>query len=440
MSRLVPGYSGYGGIGHQVLLVLAFSVILYSNVFALDFNVIRISDPLTSSRDPVISATGLAAWTYFNTNQMSSAYSHIAIYNAADASVDTTSLLLFIGATKLYLQSNNMVFVSGYLDTRQKRLRRPEPRASTPTNEATSAVTDKRDLDISNSIQYNISELSENKDDDSKASGDLTTVWLWRHGEQSIQRMPAQKLNNVSPAHWGELTTWQWEQEWPFGYEIMYTRGGDIIQLTTNKFYDLGPQVHGDKIVWFGWDGYDYEIFMFDAARNETIQITSNRFDDTAPYIWNDVIVWEGYPGVEADVFMWRDGTTTKISDNLDDDLYPRIWDKYVVWQGFDGDDFEIYLYDIEKGGSPLKVTSNNFDDTNPQIHDDLITWMGFHDNWDSEVYHADLRGVGIPGGIEVRRMTENEIDDRDVRTAGRRIIWVAEERNLPQIMFAQPR
>lgn len=427
------------------MFVLLSSLFLYQHAGAIDFSVSRISDPRASSRDPVISETGWAAWTYFDTNQLASSFSHIALYNAPAATNDNKSLLLFIGATRLHFHSNHLTFVSGYLDTRSRRLRRPgglidQPAGTNGTNDTDIVAAARPDINTDDSIQYNIADLAADGTTTEKPGGELTTVWLWHAGEQSIQRMPAQKLSNVSPAHWGGITTWQWEQEWPFGYEIMYSRGGDIMQLTTNRFYDLAPQVHGDKIVWFGWDGYDYEIYMYDTTREEITQITNNRYDDTAPQIWNDVIVWEGYPGVEADVFMWRNGETTKISDNLDDDLYPRIWGKYVVWQGFDGDDFEIYLYDIEKDDPPFKITSNTFDDTNPRIHDDLIVWTGYHDNWDSEIYYADLRDVAIPGGIEVRRLTDNDVDDRDVSTASRRIIWVTEESSIPQIMLGQPR
>lgn len=422
----------------SVVLFMYFAV---GQANALEFDIRRVSDARTSSRDPVISATGKAAWTYFDTNKSASAYSHIALYDAATDTVDNKSLLLFVGASKLHFQSNHFVFVASYFDSTQKKLRRPSVVSAMTTNRADDAPPlPSADIDSSDSITYDIGALSEQRKEDGSGGGDLTTVWLWNFGEKSIQRMPCAYLSNVGPSHWNNLTAWQWEQDWPFGYEIMFAVNGNFTQLTTNKFYDLAPQVHGEKIVWFGWDGYDYEIYQYDAIRNEITQITDNRFDDTAPQIWNDVIVWEGYAGVEADIYMWKEGQIKKISDNLDDDLYPQIWDKYIVWQGYDGDDFEVYLYDVEKNTEAVKITSNNFDDTNPKLHDNVLTWMGYHDNWDSEVYATDLRDLGTPTGLTMTRLTENDVDDRDPATAAGYVIWVTEESGFPQIMLAKPR
>jgi beta propeller repeat protein len=426
---------------------------LASGVFAVDFEVSRISDPKTNSRDPVISETGLAAWTYSSSADLASAYSHIAVYESANKKIDTSTLLHFTGAAKLQFHQNKLAFVANYLDTKQRRLMRPGAPPVTITNAMGEIIQEKRpDIDTSDSVTYALDEIARQSvsqtGDGGRASASretgqasVSTVWVWQYGTKNIDRMPTTNLGNQGPAIWDNIIVWQSEQEWPFGYEIMYSMGGsEIRQLTTNRYYELVPQVHRDKIVWYGWDGYDYEIFMHDIERDETIQITDNRYDDTMPQIWNDVIVWEGYPGVEGQIYMWKDGQTTRISQNADDDINPRIWENYIVWQGFDGDDFEIYLYDIAKGGEAIKLTSNNFDDTNPRIRDDLLVWMGYHDNWDAEIYYADLRGISSANDVRIERLTDNDVEDRDVSTAGRRIIWVTEESGTPQIMLAEPR
>lgn len=396
---------------------------------AVEFQVSRVSDPTAINRDPVISGTGLAAWTYYSTISTASAYSHIALYNAPDKTTDSTSLLLFVGGAKLTLQDNQLAFVSSYLDSQSYSLQRPQPKTGASTNQA--SISQRNNLSAG-VIRFDASTAS--------GQGDGSSVWLWNNTTRTIDHMPAESMNNIAPSVWGDLIAWQWEQEWPFGYEIMIKRSGEIIQLTTNRFYDLGPNVYADKVTWFGWDGYDYEIFMYDSTRNETIQITSNRYDDTGPMIWNDVIVWEGYAAVEPDIFMWKDGAITKLSENLEDDLNPHIWGDKIVWQGFDGDDFEIYLYDISNGGPAIKITSNDFDDTNPSFHDDLIAWMGYHDNWDAEIYAMDLSEGSPATGFNPVRLTDNDQEDRDVDTAGRRIIWVEEQGEQTQIMLAEPR
>ena len=410
----------------------------FNTSLAQNYDIKRISSPNSANRDPVISETGNAAWTYYATNEQDSAYSHIALYDNARKLMDDKTLLLFVGASKLVFQSNNLAFVSSYLDTKMRRLQRPGLKLPGETN-VTTVKEGSLDSYATNAVSFNFSELEQN---DKKSEGvDLTTVWVWSFGGSNVQRMEASRLNNIAPDIWGNLITWQWEQDWPFGYEIMYLKGVDAVQLTTNKNYDLGPVTHGDKIAWFGWDGYDYEVFLFDTTQQTTIQITSNRFDDTGVQLFNDVLVWEGYAGVEADIYVWKNGETVKISDNLDDDVNPRIWDGKVVWQGFDGDDFELYLYDVNSAAPAVKLTSNNYDDTNPDIHNGLIAWMGYHDNWDAEIFVADVSGMSSPANLNIIRLTDNDDEDRDVRTAGGRLVWVNEEiEGKPQIMLAEPR
>ncbi|HMO98970.1 MAG TPA: hypothetical protein PKE26_07670 [Kiritimatiellia bacterium] len=429
-------------------------VLPFVTVFAQDFQTRIISRDRTVNRDPVISETGLAAWMFWDTNEVVSAHSHIAVYyqdNRIDLTEEKTTV--FEAAAKPVVHSNRMVFIANFRTTEggypwefqevpwRDEGEQPEIAAvfraeeeggvqrlipilpeTMDTNEAVVA---------SAGVGTNLSR---------RAPSGLSEIWRWTVGESDVERISNDNRNDFAPSFWGETIAWQKAKGWPFGWEIMAFVNQSMIQLTTNFYYEMAPKVHGNKIVWYGWDGFDYEIFMFDIEKNETIQITSNRFDDVSPQIWGDVIVWEGYTGLEADIFMWKDGQIRQISNNIDDDLHPRIWNNKIVWQGFDGDDFEIYLYDIDRGGEPIKVTSNNFDDTNPEIHDDLIVWMGYHDNWDSEIFYADIRNVTGPGDIRVVQLTDREEDDRDPKTAARRIIWVSDDGGSSRIMLAEPR
>ena len=255
-------------------------------------------------------------------------------------------------------------------------------------------------------------------------------VCYWEVGGEP-RRITANARHDFAPSHWGRLISWQIEKGFPFGWEIMAWDDGKFVQLTTNFYYDMAPKVYERQIVWYGWDGHDFEIFLHDRDKNQTVQITSNQFDDVSPVIWDGMIAWEGYPAAEADVYIWKPDTAPrKISDNIEDDFSPRIWDGKVVWQGFDGDDFEIYYFD---GDKTVKLTSNLFDDTSPEIRDGLVVWAGNHDNWDAEIYVWPLEG-------DPQRLTENEYEDRDPRTAGKRIVWRQERDGIYSIYLASPK
>ena len=57
-----------------------------------------------------------------------------------------------------------------------------------------------------------------------------------------------------------------------------------ITQITDNSEDDEEPQVSGTNVVWKGWDGNDWEIFLYDGS--SVMQITDNSEDDGAYSDW----------------------------------------------------------------------------------------------------------------------------------------------------------
>jgi len=428
--------------------------------YAQNYDIKKISRDEVLNRDPVISETGLAAWMFFNTNNINSSQSHIAAFANGELREVTADLATLYGASKPHVQSNLLMFtantraIEGNITWTLAEVATRDEGENKELDARYSASEDGRGQLVSDIVSSPDSTnepaatpVGVNTNGPRRLPSGDAEVWSWRLGDADIQRVTHDTRNDFAPSHWGNIISWQKAKGWPFGWEIMALVDDTRMQLTTNFYYDMGPKVQGDSIVWYGWDGFDYEIYMFDAATTSTVQITSNRYDDVAPTVWDGVVVWEGYSAVEADIFMWRNGEITKVSYDaenpqafLDDDLYPRIWNNKVVWQGFDGDDFEIYLYDIVKGNKPIKLTTNKYDDTNLEIHDDLIVWMGYHENWDSEIFYIDVKNLA--DGAEVRpvQLTTNEEDDREPKTASRRIIWVAETEGVTSIMLAEPK
>ena len=62
----------------------------------------------------------------------------------------------------------------------------------------------------------------------------------------------------------------------------------DIVLLTDNETDDINPCISGFTIVWQGYDGADYELYLWD-GRTIT-QLTNNTYDDTDPRINGKVI------------------------------------------------------------------------------------------------------------------------------------------------------
>lgn len=427
--------------------------LLASPVHGLDFAAPRqIADDGIVNRDPVISASGLAAWTSYNTNDVATANTFITTYTPENGRRALTAELesLLYAAAKPRVRSNTLTFIASYQEATGNEtwvLREvPNRDENFPEVEAlyiakeTEGVQELVPL-IDRRGQTNVTEGTDTEEDGGSneearrhPSGE-SEIWRWNVGDVDIERVTHDMRNDYAPSADGDIVAWQKAKGFPFGWEIMALVGDTRMQLTTNYHYDMAPEVHGRDLVWYGWDGYDYEIFRYNADDNETVQITDNRFDDVTPRIWNGMIVWESYPAVEADILLYHDGEILEISDNLEDDINPQVWEQFVVWQGFDGDDFELWLYDASTGREAIKLTSNDYDDVQPSIRDGILTWMAYVDNWDAEIFYMDL--TEIP--YQPRQLTDNEEDDLDPQTAGRRIVWRTERDGRSMIMLAEP-
>jgi beta propeller repeat protein len=173
-----------------------------------------------------------------------------------------------------------------------------------------------------------------------------------------------------------------------------------ISQVTSNSYKDSHPQIKADYLVWQGYVGGDWEIFLYNIATEETMQITDNTYDDVLPQTDGSYIVWQGFNDGEWDIFLW-DGTEIQaISDRSAEDLSPQIANGVLVWtiQPF-GDDFvgrsEVILYDA--GTQTLSALSedvdpnNSLDDSAPKINDEVVIWVQTDDQDNTTLYMYDL-------------------------------------------------
>ena len=112
--------------------------------------------------------------------------------------------------------------------------------------------------------------------------------------------------------------------------------------------------------------------FSESKAEYSISQLTNNNYDDYNPRI-NDSgwVTWYGFDGTDDEIFLYNGTNTTQITyDSFDvfSDQAPRINNSgWVTWYGSDGHDDEIFLYN---GTDTTRITNNSYDDTQPQIND----------------------------------------------------------------------
>ncbi|UCG16717.1 MAG: Ig-like domain-containing protein [Phycisphaerales bacterium] len=205
--------------------------------------------------------------------------------------------------------------------------------------------------------------------------------------------------------------------------------GAVRVRITDNVVEDWHPRVSSSgRVVWYGSDGTDYEIYSCAADGSGHVQITANGWIDEAPQInGSDQVVWQAFDGQDYEIFTANaDGSgVVRITDNTTDDWHPQINDAgRIVWDGWDGADYEIYSCDID-GSNLVQVTDNGFvgerprDDVWPQINDaGRLVWFG-HDGSDWEIYSANTDGTGLVN------LSDNSYEDEypQINAAGR-VVW----------------
>jgi len=177
-----------------------------------------------------------------------------------------------------------------------------------------------------------------------------------------------------------------------------------ITRITDNEYRDYKPQINDNNdVVWMGYDGNDYEIYMYEWLIDWVWQITDNSYDDYNPMINNNGdIAWQGREGSEYQILFYENDTDTiwEISSSAPGSHYnamkPDLNDEGdIVWEEYNGSVYHILLYK-NSTGDIIQLTAdiavNNY---NPRINDNGdVTWFRHYS--DSILTFADYYYVMV--------------------------------------------
>jgi hypothetical protein len=199
----------------------------------------------------------------------------------------------------------------------------------------------------------------------------------------------------------GHRPVWLWD-----GSEKHYLGGGEYPTISGSKVawsnptgayvYDIDtgvtvqpplgqtgrwPDIDGSKVAWEGWDGKDWEIFLYDIDSGLTQQLTFNNIDDTAPKVSGSNVTWHGadFMATEKEIFFYDGSTVRTIGTGLD----PQIDGSNVVWHSQADGNYEVMWFD---GSVTHQLTNNDVMDGLPNIDELTIVWQGY-DGHDMEIY-----------------------------------------------------
>ena len=441
---------------------------LAGTVVAREFTIQQLSEPKSNARAPTISETGLVAWQGYSPHEGESplavradimksppgtSRSDIFIWQNGQASNVTKDNTDIVGRSQQPIAAGNaVVFLAWYRNTakggypftlsippKTDEMRAMEedyptlfdPPLPAPISALEAADTNAPAAESPQIVATNV--VEENAPYQNwRGSGNAGDIAVYRP-ESGIERITPGSRHFCAPAMSDAGVAFQCARGWPYGYEMLVWRPGatNLVQITTNYYYVLNSNVHGNELVFQGWDGNDYEIFRYRFDTDQVEQITNNQFDDISPVVWDGRIAWVAHPTVTAEIFYLADGVIRKISEGTQDNAAPAIWKDKVVWQGYDETDLEIYYFN---GRRAIKLTSNTWDDMAPQINDGLIAWMSYVDNWDAEIMAFDL------GDNIAVQLTNNEFEDSFPQTAAEKIVWQAIAGDAASVQMAAPK
>lgn len=424
---------------HILSIFLLLALLCVAQTLARDFTVATLSDTNAQARGPVISATGMVAWQQYDSNPTDGGLLPSDIYSWKDGvSTNRTKNDARIGGKtyRPYVFDDSIVFpalfppsdTSGFpfqlsippknqgmqaMEQEYPSLFEPPTSALESEIQDTTAEEATQESNVTNLSQALVVRESQNW----RSSGKGEDVVLCSP-DGSIQRITPGNRHYNSPVGSASGLAFLCARGWPYGYEMVVWKPGDsqLTQITTNYYYVLNPNVHGNELVYQAWDGMDYEIYLYDFSTGANNPVTSNPFDDLNPVVWNGSVAWVANPTVNPEIFLYEEGRIIKISTDSTENAAPSIWNGRVVWQGLDTDgDLEIYYFD---GRRTIKLTSNAWDDIAPKICDGVIVWSSYVDNWDAEVMALDL------SDNITFRLTDNDYEDIAAQTANEKVVW----------------
>ena len=195
-----------------------------------------------------------------------------------------------------------------------------------------------------------------------------------------------------------------------------------IFPLTNNNFDDYGPEISGNNVVWYGFDGNDYEIYLYDYNRRSIAQLTDNDIYEYSPQISGNNVVWYSFDDNDSEIYLYNGSNVIQLTDNNTYEYNPQISGNNVVWYGFDGNDSEIYLYN---GSNVIQLTDNDTYEYNPQISGNNVVWYGFDGN-DNEIYLYD--------GSNTIQLTDNDTYEYAPQISGNNVVWYGFDGNDNEI------
>jgi hypothetical protein len=134
--------------------------------------------------------------------------------------------------------------------------------------------------------------------------------------------------------------------------EIYVEKGGELSAISDNSVDDDAPYFDevSNTAVWHRLIDGRYQIVQFDFDSGEEELLTTDRYNNMQPNVFGDAVVWQGWVGNDWEIFLEMNGERTMLTDNTTHDIAPSANGSHIVWQSFEGSAWRMKVYDIRTG------------------------------------------------------------------------------------------
>ncbi len=195
--------------------------------------------------------------------------------------------------------------------------------------------------------------------------------------------------------------------------EIYIEKNGALTQVTQNTEDDDAPYFDqlSDTIVWHRLIDGRYQIISYDIQGREETQITADRYNNMEPNRFGDALVWQGWVGNDWEIFLLEGDELSMLTDNLHHDITPSINGNHIMWQSFENDAWKIKVYDTRTKQTQTIEDSEGGSIENPRF---VLVYDSKFESGDVETRGFDLEsGKVVPLG-STPAPTPEKIPDPD--------------------------
>lgn len=188
--------------------------------------------------------------------------------------------------------------------------------------------------------------------------------------------------------------------------EIYVEKNGELIQISSNQFDDDAPYYDevSNTAVWHRLIEGRYQIIVYDFDTEEEVQLTHDRYNNMQPNRFGDAIVWQGWVGSDWEVFIETKGVVKMLTDNTTHDITPGVNGTHIVWQSFENNTWQMKVYDMRTGAIDTIENAEGGSIENPRfvlVYDTKfesgdIETKGY-DLKSGEVVHLSAKPVSLP-------------------------------------------